>query len=222
MYPSLMAKKKRQESMENKEDQNLELESLQTSNNVNQNDNERMTNELSQYNNMINYYTHSTYGNEPYYETTYPNMYQNGTNYNYENTFSLQNPNEYTFTTYPQHFYTPEIENIFYEDSTNKDGRGPVSLKFIEGKTRRGVTFSKRKKGLMKKAYELSVLTGSEILVLVASEGGNVFTFSTDRFKKIIENHQNLIKECLQDSPFIANDKENHMNDVFALEEDPE
>lgn len=36
----------------------------------------------------------------------------------------------------------------------------------------------------MKKAYELSVLTGSEVLVLVASEGGNVYSFATDRFKK--------------------------------------
>jgi len=37
-------------------------------------------------------------------------------------------------------------------------GRGRVELKRIETKINRQVTFSKRRNGLLKKAYELSVL----------------------------------------------------------------
>ena len=49
-------------------------------------------------------------------------------------------------------------------------GRRKINIEFIEDKSRRHITFSKRKAGIMKKAYELSALTGTQVLLLVASE----------------------------------------------------
>ena len=39
-------------------------------------------------------------------------------------------------------------------------GRVKIKMEFIDNKLRRYTTFSKRKTGIMKKAYELSTLTG--------------------------------------------------------------
>ena len=38
-------------------------------------------------------------------------------------------------------------------------------MEFIDNKLRRYTTFSKRKTGIMKKAYELSTLTGKDIVL---------------------------------------------------------
>ncbi|KAK6300215.1 hypothetical protein J4Q44_G00283130 [Coregonus suidteri] len=52
-------------------------------------------------------------------------------------------------------------------------GRVKIKMEFIDNKLRRYTTFSKRKTGIMKKAYELSTLTGTQVLLLVASETGH-------------------------------------------------
>ncbi|CCE62406.1 hypothetical protein TPHA_0C02530 [Tetrapisispora phaffii CBS 4417] len=82
--------------------------------------------------------------------------------------------------------------------STAKERR-KIEIKFIENKTRRHVTFSKRKHGIMKKAFELSVLTGTQVLLLVVSETGLVYTFSTPKFEPIVTQQEgrNLIQACL-------------------------
>ena len=41
-----------------------------------------------------------------------------------------------------------------------------------QDKSKRHVTFSKRKAGLLKKAFELSELTGTHIFLVVATENG--------------------------------------------------
>ena len=46
-------------------------------------------------------------------------------------------------------------------------GRGKVVLQRIENKISRQVTFAKRRNGLLKKAYELSVLCDTEVLRVV-------------------------------------------------------
>jgi len=58
-------------------------------------------------------------------------------------------------------------------------GRVKIKMEFIDNKLRRYTTFSKRKTGIMKKAYELSTLTGTQVMLLVASETGHVYTFAT-------------------------------------------
>ena len=51
----------------------------------------------------------------------------------------------------------------------------------------------------MKKAYELATLTGTQVLLLVASETGHVYTFATNAFQPIISKPDGkaLIQQCL-------------------------
>ncbi|KAJ2787032.1 transcription factor of the MADS box [Coemansia linderi] len=78
-------------------------------------------------------------------------------------------------------------------------GRRKIKIEFIEDKSRRHITFSKRKAGIMKKAYELSTLTGTQVLLLVVSETGLVYTFTTPKLQPIVTQCQgkNLIQACL-------------------------
>ncbi|BGP19779.1 hypothetical protein JCM10213_006441 [Rhodosporidiobolus nylandii] len=63
--------------------------------------------------------------------------------------------------------------------NTTSTGRKKISISYIEDKARRSVTFTKRKSGLMKKAYEISTLTGIDCCVVLVSESGMLYTFST-------------------------------------------
>ena len=48
-------------------------------------------------------------------------------------------------------------------------------------------------------AYELSTLTGTQVLLLVASETGHVYTFATPKLQPLITKPEgkNLIQTCL-------------------------
>ncbi|KAG5971913.1 hypothetical protein E4U55_001011 [Claviceps digitariae] len=87
------------------------------------------------------------------------------------------------------------------DDDDEKGGRErrKIEIKFISDKSRRHITFSKRKAGIMKKAYELSVLTGTQVLLLVVSETGLVYTFTTPKLQPLVTKSEgkNLIQACL-------------------------
>jgi len=87
------------------------------------------------------------------------------------------------------------------DDDDDKGGRErrKIEIKFIQDKSRRHITFSKRKAGIMKKAYELSVLTGTQVLLLVVSETGLVYTFTTPKLQPLVTKAEgkNLIQACL-------------------------
>merc|ERR1711971_544749 len=78
-------------------------------------------------------------------------------------------------------------------------GKVKIKMEFIDNKLRRYTTFSKRKTGIMKKAYELSTLTGTQVMLLVASETGHVYTFATRKLQPMItsEAGKALIQTCL-------------------------
>lgn len=80
-----------------------------------------------------------------------------------------------------------------------KSGRRKIKIEFINDKSRRHITFSKRKAGIMKKAYELSTLTGTQVLLLVVSETGLVYTFTTAKLQPLVTQPEgkNLIQACL-------------------------
>ncbi|PKU75529.1 MADS-box transcription factor 6 [Dendrobium catenatum] len=61
-------------------------------------------------------------------------------------------------------------------------GRGRVELKLIENKINRQVTFSKRRNGLMKKAFELSVLCDAEVALIIFSSSGKLFEFGSPEY----------------------------------------
>ncbi|CAN1154044.1 Agamous-like MADS-box protein AGL31 [Linum perenne] len=70
-------------------------------------------------------------------------------------------------------------------------GRGKVEMRPIEDKSTRQVTFSKRKRGLLKKAQELSVLCGVEVAVVIFSGGGKLYEFSGgESLEKVIQRYQ--------------------------------
>lgn len=56
-------------------------------------------------------------------------------------------------------------------------GRLKIEIKEIKEDSKRHVTFSKRRRGLFKKAAELSVLTGAKIAVVTFSKCGRIYSF---------------------------------------------
>ena len=50
------------------------------------------------------------------------------------------------------------------EQAVKRTGRRKINIEFIQDKARRNITFSKRKAGISKKAYELSRLTGAQAI----------------------------------------------------------
>ncbi|KAG0427068.1 Serum response factor like protein A [Dictyocoela muelleri] len=78
-----------------------------------------------------------------------------------------------------------------------RKGKRKIRIEYIKDDYKRGVTFTKRKKSLMKKAFELSRLTNSEILLIVADNTG-VYTFASSEFKSFATRHDKLIKDYLK------------------------
>ncbi|KAL2321653.1 hypothetical protein Fmac_026032 [Flemingia macrophylla] len=76
--------------------------------------------------------------------------------------------------------------------------RGKTQMKRIENETSRQVTFSKRRNGLLKKAFELSVLCDAEVALIIFSTRGRLYEFSSSRcssINKTVERYQGKIKE---------------------------
>ncbi|KAJ8626356.1 hypothetical protein MRB53_019663 [Persea americana] len=69
-------------------------------------------------------------------------------------------------------------------------GRGRVELKRIENKINRQVTFSKRRNGLLKKAYELSILCDAEVALIIFSSRGKLYEFGSVGTNKTLERYQ--------------------------------
>ncbi|GAA5983351.1 hypothetical protein JCM11641_006042 [Rhodosporidiobolus odoratus] len=84
----------------------------------------------------------------------------------------------------------PDLVNAKHPNkrNTTSTGRKKISISYIEDKAKRSVTFTKRKSGLMKKAYELSTLTGTQCMVIVVSESGTHYTFSTPKFSGVTDH----------------------------------
>ncbi|KAK2975569.1 hypothetical protein RJ640_014056, partial [Escallonia rubra] len=72
-------------------------------------------------------------------------------------------------------------------------GRGKVELKRIENSTSRQVTFSKRKNGLLKKAFELSILCEAEVALLVFSPSGKAYQFASHDMDRTIARYRSEI-----------------------------
>ncbi|KAM7261068.1 hypothetical protein ACFE04_026543 [Oxalis oulophora] len=79
-------------------------------------------------------------------------------------------------------------------------GRGRVELKRIENKINRQVTFSKRRNGLLKKAYELSVLCDAEIALIIFSSRGKLYEFGSSGTPKTLERYQRCTETSHQDN----------------------
>ncbi|KAL2337405.1 hypothetical protein Fmac_011851 [Flemingia macrophylla] len=76
--------------------------------------------------------------------------------------------------------------------------RGKTQLKRIENATSRQVTFSKRRNGLLKKAFELSVLCDAEVALIIISPRGKLYEFANSSMQGTIERYR---KHTKNDTP---------------------
>ncbi|KAJ9159194.1 hypothetical protein P3X46_024716 [Hevea brasiliensis] len=98
--------------------------------------------------------------------------------------------------------------------------RQKIQIKKIDNNTARQVTFSKRRRGLFKKAYELSTLCDAEIALIVFSATGKLFEYASSSVNQVIERHklhpknvgnkldQPSLDQQLEDGTFAALSKE--------------
>ncbi|GKV02322.1 hypothetical protein SLEP1_g14776 [Rubroshorea leprosula] len=65
--------------------------------------------------------------------------------------------------------------------------RQKIEIKKIDNRAARQVTFSKRRRGLFKKAHELSTLCDAQIALIVFSTTGKLFEYSSSSTKETLE-----------------------------------
>lgn len=68
--------------------------------------------------------------------------------------------------------------------------RQKIQIKKIDNTTARQVTFSKRRRGLFKKAYELSTLCDAEIALIVFSATGRLYEYASSSMSGVIDRHK--------------------------------
>lgn len=127
---------------------------------------------------------------------------------NIENKFPFYNNDIFKQKKYPFNNISFTNNSIFNnlnkkKEELNKQKNSNFKNKYISDDKKRYLTFTKRKKGVMKKVIELCMLTGSQALILLPEEKTNIIhTLSTYKFKKLCENDsfKENIKKLL-DSP---------------------
>ncbi|XVF04494.1 hypothetical protein REPUB_Repub05bG0087600 [Reevesia pubescens] len=75
-------------------------------------------------------------------------------------------------------------------------GRRKIEMKKIENQPKLWISFSKRKKSLLKKAEQLSKLSGEEIGVIIISEQGRIYTSD---IADVVLQHYLLSQETIKD-----------------------
>ncbi|XP_049399293.1 MADS-box protein SOC1-like isoform X1 [Solanum stenotomum] len=95
--------------------------------------------------------------------------------------------------------------------------RGKTEIKRIENATSRQVTFSKRRGGLLKKAFELSVLCDAEVSLIIFSQKGKLFEFSSSSTNKTIERYQKNDKNLRHDKILLEQTTEHLKEEVMSM-----
>ncbi|XP_031281609.1 agamous-like MADS-box protein AGL21 [Pistacia vera] len=77
-------------------------------------------------------------------------------------------------------------------------GRGKIAIRRIDNSTSRQVTFSKRRKGLIKKAKELAILCDAEVGLAIFSSTGKLYEFASTSMKQVFERYSHLKEDHQQ------------------------
>ncbi|KAK4511896.1 uncharacterized protein ATC70_003895 [Mucor velutinosus] len=87
-------------------------------------------------------------------------------------------------------------------------GRKKIKIQPIQDERNKQVTFLKRKHGLMKKAYELSVLCNCEIALLIFNTSGNLIQYSSSDIDQIMMKYTEYtdLHETKSNLDFINNE----------------
>eukprot|EP00250_Pteridium_aquilinum_P021498 c25145_g2_i2 orf=263-1129(+) len=90
----------------------------------------------------------------------------------------------------------PEGNTALVDDTRGRQQRlrGTKNIRRIENKTSRQVTFSKRRSGLLKKAWELSVLCEASLAVIIFSPTGKLYEFASPNMMKVVERYMTFSK----------------------------
>uniref|UniRef100_A0A0E0BAT2 MADS-box domain-containing protein n=1 Tax=Oryza glumipatula TaxID=40148 RepID=A0A0E0BAT2_9ORYZ len=94
-------------------------------------------------------------------------------------------------------------------------GKQKIEMCCIEGKEKQQVTCSKRRRGLFKKASELSRTSGASIAIVSFSKAGNVFAFGAPSVDAVLRRHAVA-------GPPTSTAHGHAGGDVFTGDEDPE
>uniref|UniRef100_A0A803MC97 Uncharacterized protein n=1 Tax=Chenopodium quinoa TaxID=63459 RepID=A0A803MC97_CHEQI len=82
-------------------------------------------------------------------------------------------------------------------------GRGKITIERIDNLTSRQVTFTKRRKGLFKKAKELSILCDAEVGIIIFSSTGKLWKVEAEGLRQQLEelrkNSRQLLGEDLSE-----------------------
>ncbi|XP_058744076.1 MADS-box protein SOC1-like [Vicia villosa] len=105
-------------------------------------------------------------------------------------------------------------------------GRRKTEMKRIENATSRQVTFSKRRNGLMKKAFELSILCDAEVALIVFSTRGKLYEFASSSILDTIEryrshsriNNTQTTSESVENTQNLKEEAESMMKRIDLLE----
>ncbi|KAG5573182.1 hypothetical protein H5410_062948 [Solanum commersonii] len=95
--------------------------------------------------------------------------------------------------------------------------RGKTEIKRIENTRSRQVTFTKRRGGLLKKAFELSVLCDAEVSLIIFSQKGKFFEFSSSSTNKTIERYQKNDKNLRHDKLLLEQTTEHLKEEVMSM-----
>ncbi|XP_059456278.1 MADS-box protein SOC1 [Corylus avellana] len=103
--------------------------------------------------------------------------------------------------------------------------RGKTQMRRIENATSRQVTFSKRRNGLLKKAFELSVLCDAEVALIIFSPRGKLYEFASssmqetiDRYRRHTKDTQSNNKSVEQNMQHLKHEAANMMKKIELLE----
>ncbi|KAF5761455.1 putative transcription factor MADS-MIKC family [Helianthus annuus] len=95
--------------------------------------------------------------------------------------------------------------------------RGKTQMRRIENATSRQVTFSKRRNGLLKKAFELSVLCDAEVALIIFSPRGKLCEFASASMEETIERYRNHVKDVQPENSSSVEDAQwQHLKDETA------
>ncbi|KAM1947157.1 hypothetical protein ACFX13_001929 [Malus domestica] len=90
-------------------------------------------------------------------------------------------------------------------------------MKRIENATSRQVTFSKRRNGLLKKAYELSVLCDAEVAVIIFSQKDRLYEFSSSDMRETLTRYRKYAKDHEQTNKVEVEQHVQHLKHESAI-----
>ncbi|XP_021803419.1 agamous-like MADS-box protein AGL19 isoform X2 [Prunus avium] len=95
--------------------------------------------------------------------------------------------------------------------------RGKTQMKRIENAASRQVTFSKRRNGLLKKAFELSVLCDAEVALIIFSTRGKLYEFASSSISNTLDRYQRRVKDQGLGSKAVQVDMERGKDDTCSM-----